>query len=181
MEDLLVTHSHGNCDVRPVCLLENQSLELTDPAQILHWNDTNVLWNTDYCHFHLSSCALPQCKGLIDDVWYKAASVRGWKIRIDYQHSSMPIYVSLQHILTCLHLKPYALCFPSAMGYVSQNNPKPSWGHCLSHQVLTMSLMLATLMRAPPPKKKKINAVALGNVHAANVLCCDKKNDCHLR
>lgn len=29
--------------------------------------------------------------------------------------------------------------------------------------------------------KKKINTVALGNVHSANVLCCDKRNDCHLR
>lgn len=30
MKDLLVTHSHENCGVRPVCVLGNQSLELTD-------------------------------------------------------------------------------------------------------------------------------------------------------
>lgn len=46
------------------------------------------------------------------------------------------MYVSLQHILTCLiHLNLYALCFPPAMDYVSKNNPKLSWGHSLSHQV----------------------------------------------
>lgn len=83
VEDLLVTHSHGNCGVRPVCLLEDQSLELTDSAQISRRSDTSVLWGTDYCHFHLSPCALPQCKGLIDGIWCKAASLRGWRIMID--------------------------------------------------------------------------------------------------
>lgn len=46
--------------------------------------------------------------------------------------------------------------------------------------LLEVSLILATLTQAPPPKKK-INTVALGDVHSANVLCCDKRNDCHWR